>query len=79
MSTIAIDGMHAVLLGTKVNKATGWPTETYVIRDADETPVLQVTLCKARDGWFAWTGSYVSSRDAKVKLAERLAEIRRWM
>ncbi len=66
---------YAVLLETKVNKTTGWPAETYVIREADGTPLMQVTLCRAKDGWFGWTGQCTRASDRHM--CNQLAAARR--
>lgn len=66
------DGLHADRLSTGTQKSTGWPTETWVVREEDMTPVQQVELYKQGDGaWHAWTGNII--REKQKMLAREVA------
>ncbi len=68
--------LHARLLSQTTNKVTNWPTETWVIHEANDPgkSVQQVTLFRDQGAWYAWTGNII--RNAQRELAKALAALR---
>lgn len=67
------EGEVAYLLGSKV-APTGILVETYVIREPNMTPIVQVQIFKTSSGWVAWTGNLTRAED-QIR-AKKVAELR---
>jgi hypothetical protein len=69
-------GLSGRLLGTGVNEATRWPTETWSMHPPGDpyAATAQVTLFKDKGEWQAWTGNIW--REEPRKNAQALARAR---
>ncbi len=53
------NGKKAVRLACKQSETMRGPIETWVIREMDETPILQLQTFQCRGAWVAWTGNLI--------------------
>jgi hypothetical protein len=64
----------ATLRETSAQKATGWPCESWIVRDDCNVPFCNVTLYRHGGRWHAWNADTISATTRATR--EHVADLR---